>query len=182
MGQGDVPVKRFLIAALVWIASVLAAVGIGFWWGHSSASSACTLHATTQALAQTRETVKTNTATQSVSDAVATESAERHDQVVTRFVPIEKEVIRYVQTPAAATACLDADGLRIWRAANRGEFDAAGPSGAGHAAVSGSSGSGEREGGGSVGEPRRDSEGLSGVQSAAIGTGRARTQDQAGAR
>jgi hypothetical protein len=175
-------VKALLIAVLGGLAALLFGLGVGFWWGHSSASSACTLHATTQALAQTRETVKTNTATQSVSDAVATESAERHDQVVTRFVPIEKEVIRYVQTPAAATACLDADGLRIWSAANRGEFDAAGSPGAGHAAVSGSSGAGERESGGSAGEPRRDGEGLPGVQSAAISVGQARPRDQAGAR
>lgn len=91
-------------------------------------------------------------------------------RVVTRFKPIEREVIRYVQSPAAAEQCLDADGLRIWSAANRGEFETTRTERAGHDAVpGGDSASGEWLAGRRAGESRRDGESLAAVRGETFG-------------
>lgn len=113
---------------------------------------------------------------------VATASAEAHEKIVTRYQTIEKEVIRYVQTPVAAAVCLDDDGLRIWTAANRGEFEAAGTIGAGHAPLPGDSApTGDRTSGRPAGEPRAGDAPVAGVRSAADGAGELRQGGEAGA-
>jgi hypothetical protein len=167
------------LAALV-VALLLCAGS--YFWGGSNASTKCTLTATKTELHQTQAAVGVNAATQSAAAAVATDSAARHDKIETKYQTIEKEVVRYVQTPAAANACLDADGLRIWSAANRGEFDAAGAASTGHAAVPGSASSGIGQGGRPADEPRAGNESLRGLQSAPAGLGGARPKSEASAR
>lgn len=106
------------------------------------------------------------------AQGVATASAEQQVRIVTKFQPIEREVIRYVQTPAAAELCLDADGLRIWTAANRGEFEAAASQPAGHAALrSGYPAASQWRSGGCAGEPCADGQALEIVRSEAGSAG-----------
>lgn len=108
------------------------------------------------------------------AQGVATASAEQQVRIVTKFQPIEREVIRYVQTPAAAELCLDADGLRIWTAANRGEFEAAEGQPAGHAALrSGGAAASQWRSGGCAGEPCGDGQTLASVRREAGSAGAA---------
>ena len=51
------------------------------------------------------------------ADTASAKAAERDAQRERVFVPIEKEVIRYVQTPAAAVRCFDDAGRDIMRRA-----------------------------------------------------------------
>lgn len=113
-----------------------------------------------------------------VSEQANTESAQAAVRVITKFQPIEREVIRYVATYSAShpdpVECLDADGLRLWRAANRGEFQAADGASDGSAAVRGAepdSSPDGREGNEPAGGSRSPDEGLSPVQAAASGAG-----------
>lgn len=169
-----------LYEALIFVAFVVMVSVGSYAWGQYVATTRCNLATTTTALQQTNAAVATNTAAQSAANAVADVSAARHTQIVTRFLPIEREVTRYVQTPAAATACLDDAGLRIWRAANLGEFDSASSPSAGHAALPGSGAAGIGPIGRSADEPRRDGEGVPGVPSAPEGTGGSHQRDTAG--
>jgi hypothetical protein len=124
-----------LLDPRLWLMAALAALciaGTAFVGGCQHGKSRAADKAAKADLADTRADIeRLNTAADVVS-VVSTESAARHAQVEVRFQTIEKEVIRYVQTPAAAAVCLDDDGLRLWRAANRGEFDAAASEPAGH--------------------------------------------------
>jgi hypothetical protein len=118
---------------------------------------------------------------ENVQDAATTadkENAAEHVRVVTKFQPIEREVIRYVQTHAAAD-CLDADGLRVWRAANRGEFENADGVGPGSPALPGAGPTADGNEQRSAGGPRRGDEGVSPMQAAPGGAGEL---DQQGAR
>ena len=63
-----------------------------------------------------------------MSAAVAAERAywQGQAQAETYYNEIEREVIRYVErTPSTPDCGLDADGLRLWQAANRGPSPAA---------------------------------------------------------
>lgn len=51
-------------------------------------------------------------------------SVQRRARIETVFQKIDREVIRYVQTDAGHGLCFDDDGLRLYNAANRGEFAA----------------------------------------------------------
>ena len=124
-------------AALAGLVIVIALCAGSYFWGRSNASIKCELKTTRTELAAVQSVVAINDTAQSAAADVSTTSAERHVQIVTRYRPIDREVIRYVQTPAADNACLDDDGLRIWTAANRGEINDAGALGAGHAALPG---------------------------------------------
>jgi hypothetical protein len=60
---------------------------------------------------------------QGLSNGVETRAVQVKTRIETQFLPIDREVIRYVETHAAVDACaLDADGVRLWNAANRGEL------------------------------------------------------------
>lgn len=108
-----------------WMLAIAAAVAAsGFaagWqvqgWRCDAARTAAVEHAIQQAdklAAQDREVLEA--------------AAERAARVETQTRTIEREVIRYVtSTPIAARDCLDADGLRIWAAANSGEWTVAAP-------------------------------------------------------
>lgn len=124
------------------VAAVLAAfvAGGGFGWWAGSAQGRAGVAEARQSIAETqlqgeRQARDRESRAASAAAGVASASAERHARVEIRYQTIEKEVIRYEQTPAAALECLDADGLRLWRSANRGEFAASEPAGAGHAVL-----------------------------------------------
>lgn len=147
-------------AALAGLVLVIALCAGSYFWGRSNASTKCDLNATRTELAAVQETAAINVAAQSAAAEASFVSAQRHEDVVTRFQPIDREVIRYVQTPAADNACLDDDGLRVWAAANRGENNDAGAIGAGHDALPGLALAGLWPSGRSAGEPRGDGEDL----------------------
>ncbi|MDB5802283.1 MAG: hypothetical protein JWL63_3222 [Rhodocyclales bacterium] len=111
------------------------------------------------------------TVVQNVSSTVAEASAAEHVRVITKFQPIDREVIRYVQTHDAAAVCLDDDGLRIWRAANRGEFEAPQPASAGHDSLPVATGASEWIAERPPGQPRGSDEAIPPVHGAPGGTG-----------
>lgn len=108
----------FLLGALLALA-LSAAAGYKAGYTHAeNAAAADKAAALTRAIAQ--------------ADAIALQDAEvlggheqKRERIRTVFRTIHDEVTRYVETHAAAGDCLDPDGLRIWRAANAGRFDAA---------------------------------------------------------
>jgi hypothetical protein len=60
---------------------------------------------------------------QGLSNSVEAQAVKVKTRIETQFVPIDREVLRYVETHAAVDACaLDADGVRLWNAANRGQL------------------------------------------------------------
>lgn len=124
------PISRLLAA----LAVVLAAAA-GFWFGWQAGDEEARYELSQAYLAGERQARAQEARAASAAAGVASASASRHARIETRYQTIEKEVIRYVQTPVAAAECLDADGLRLWRAANRGELAAAEPAGAGPAAL-----------------------------------------------
>ena len=70
------------------------------------------------------------TVRQAASNAVEAVTVQKQTEIQTKFMPIDREVIRYVEKNAAANAiagpdvcALDADGVRLWNAANRGSLD-----------------------------------------------------------
>lgn len=70
------------------------------------------------------------------ADIASGKAAERQAARERVFVPIEREVIRYVQTPAAAVRCFDDAGRDIMRRSiEAANADIATPSGAGGTAV-----------------------------------------------
>lgn len=115
------------------------------------------------------------------ADALAVENAEFESDSVQRrariervFQTINQEVIRYVQTDAGRGLCFDADGLRLYNAANRGEFPATDPSAPGASGPGGMPGAdgGERRlSGGSPGQPRLGSQGVLRMPGTAPGAG-----------
>lgn len=126
----------WLVAAL--LAAFVAGGVIG--WRAGSAQGRADAAEARQSVAETqlqgeRQLRNQEASAASAAAVVASASASRHARVEIHYQTIEKEVIRYVQTPAAAIECLDADGLRIWRAANRGEFADSQPASTGHAAM-----------------------------------------------
>lgn len=130
------------------IARLLAALGLvvafaaGGWLGWQAGSAQGRLDAAearqtaVESLLDSERRVRSQeTRAASAAAGVASASAARHARVEIRYQTLEKEVIRYVQTPVAAAECLDADGLRLWIAANRGELAPAESAGAGSAAL-----------------------------------------------
>jgi hypothetical protein len=120
------------------------------------------------------------------ADELATQNAEFESASVQRRVRIERvfqtinhEVIRYVQTDAGRGLCFDDDGLRLYNAANRGEFpapDTAAPGAGGPGGMPGAAGGERRLSGGSPGQPRLGSQGilrLPGTAPGAVGVGKA---------
>ncbi len=131
------PIAR-LLAALGLVVAFAAGGWLG--WQAGSAQGRADAAEARQSVTETqlqgeRQARSQDTRAASAAAAVASASASRHARVEIRYQTIEKEVIRYVQTPVAAAECLDADGLRLWRAANRGELAASTPAGAGPAAL-----------------------------------------------
>jgi len=162
-----------LLAALICSLGMVAG---GYEWGSRSATNACEAK---KGAAQTK-VIERHEQVAEVAQSVAVASAERHVQVVTKFQTIDREVIRYVQTPAATTPCLDDDGLRIWTAANHGTFEPATAERAGHVALLGASSAGVGGGWGSAGESRHPGETVLRVPGEASGPGRASAQDSVG--
>ena len=84
------------------------------------------------------------------------------DHIRTVFQSIDREVIRYVETHAVGPVCLGADGMRLWAAANAGDFPA-GTSQPGGGLPSPATGTGDVPRGGPAGEPRGGDAGVSRV-------------------
>lgn len=70
------------------------------------------------------------------ADTASAKAAERDAERKRAFVPIEREVIRYVQTPTAAVVCIDDAGRRLMQSAIKAaNADIAATTGASDAAV-----------------------------------------------
>jgi len=158
-------------AALAGLLVVVVLCVACFFWGRSTASAKCALATSKTELAAVRESANRTEAAQSAAAEAATDSAERHTVIQTQFVPIDREVIRYVQTPVAATTCLDADGLHIWSTANRGEDPDPGTPSAGYASLWATSAAYLGPLWRSAFESRSGSEAVPRMQSAASGPG-----------
>lgn len=115
------------------------------------------------------------------ADEIAAQNAEAESASVQRrariervFQTIDHEVIRYVQTDAGHGLCFDADGLRLYNAALRGEFpapDQATPGPGGPGAVPGSAPGGERLPGGGSADQQDSGAGVLPLPGAAPGAG-----------
>lgn len=82
------------------------------------------------------------------------------ERIRTVFQSIDREVIRYVATHSADPVCLDAAGVRLWAAANAGDFPAGtGQPGGGLPATA--AGAGDLSRGGPAGESRGGDAGVS---------------------
>lgn len=110
-----------MIGASHWLILVvfLLALGVGaYGLGRVHANNACaaqTLAAVERAIAQAEQLAR--------EDAeILRADIERQERVRTRFRTITREVVRYVETHPDRRECLDADGLRVWNAANAGDF------------------------------------------------------------
>ena len=157
-----------LLAGLI---ALLVAAGGGFYAGHRAASNACEaqkLQAVGRAISQAKQVAS--------EDAQVSRAYEgQREQVRTVYRTITKEVNHYVDTHPDSRGCgLDADGLRIWRAANAG--DAAAVSGEPDYGLSGTAAAGKRHLGRIAPEPRGGGEPLPGLQGAAGSAGGVREE------
>lgn len=122
------------IAALVVSALVSA-----YLLGSRHANDACAaaqLEAVQRAIEQANQ--------QALEDAeVLRGHVEIQERTRTEFKTISREVIRYVETHPNRVQCLDADGLRLWNAANAGSSETI--AGRVRPAVPGAPGSAERQ-------------------------------------
>lgn len=82
------------------------------------------------------------------ADSKAEGNAQAHTQ------QLHQEVIRYVTANPTSACSLDADGMRIWRAANAGDPAASDAAGVADPAVPGPSAAVQPAAGGSAGQPR----------------------------
>lgn len=96
-------------------------------------------------------------------------TAVERERVRTVFQTIDREVIRYAQDHASDTGeCLDADGLRLWHAANAGSAEAFAPAGKLDYTLSGrAAAAGLGQGDGPAGQPRRGGEAVPRLQAPA---------------
>ena len=128
-----------------WASLALLVVGVlggMFWWGyhtrdlsaHAEAADAKTHEA--QAIADALAAKAAETQANQAAGAQAAEwLTARQDYTKDNFQIIYRDVVHYVQAkPVPAVCDLDADGLRIWNAANAGRADAAATNGQSHAA------------------------------------------------
>ena len=161
------------IALGVLVALIISHIG-AFFYGQHVRGLSCEVASTKTELHSTQATLQVNTAMQSAAAAVDTASAQRHTEVVTKFVPIDREVTKYVEKPVAAATCLDDDGLRAWNDANRGATESAPAASGGHAALPGTAASGIGESRGSAEQSRGSGEALSRMQGTPAGAGGSR--------
>lgn len=139
----------------------------GFEFGHSRASIACIKTAADAAAEREQAAEKIEERREEITDVAV--SAEQQRQVITRVQT--REVIRYVQAHPNPDCGLDADGLRLWQAANAGVDPAALTGSASDGAVPAVADAGERPAERSAAESRGDGAALSPVSRAAAGAG-----------
>lgn len=121
------------------------------------------------------------TVRQTASNTIEAVTVKKQSEIETRFMTIDREVIRYVEKNATAGAdvcALDSDGVRLWNAANLGAFDSdgAGIGNAGLPATAGAAVDGQPAGAGV--QPRRRDEVLPPVRGAEPREGRVDQQGQ----
>lgn len=156
------PLLYQAVAALVALAL---ATGGGFATGWRAAGNACDARQLAQVRVDQAHQVETTRRAIDQANALAARNAaadgaavQRRERVEAVTKTIEREVIRYVQTDAGRGLCFDDDGLRLYNAAQRGDFPAADPAMAsrgGHAAVPTPAAGGERKPGGDPAHQRR---------------------------
>lgn len=138
----------------------------GYEFGQSRAENECIKASAASAAEQKQAAEKIEERREEITDVAV--SAEQQRQVITRIQT--REVIRYVQAHPHPDCGLDADGLRLWAAANAGTNPSA-AAGAPDGAVPATAVAGERPAERSAGESRGDRAALSPVSRAAAGAG-----------
>lgn len=101
-------------------------------------------------------------------------SVQRRARIERVFETITQEVIRYVQTDAGRGLCFDDDGLRLYNAANRGEFpatDQTASSASGYGGMPSAAGGERRLSGRDTRQPRLGGQGIPRLSGTASGTG-----------
>ena len=125
--------------------SVLTLLGLLYKLGYDAGEVAATDRQNAQAAEAVQEAAKRADALQRRLDAAEQAAAEQMAEREQKQRVITREVIRYVrETPSLDDCGLDADGLRLWAAANSGQLDGAKPPGEDDAAVLGAPTTGER--------------------------------------
>jgi hypothetical protein len=105
-----------LPALLAGVLAAALAAGAGAWQVRGWQCDAARTRSVENAIAQAAALAAQDAALHADID---TASAVRSAAVETRYQIINRELIRYVAHPRDPIECLDADGLRLWRDANR---------------------------------------------------------------
>ena len=150
---------------LIHLALAVAFLGTGAVFGYRYADNACQAN---QAKALSVVVTEHNEAA-GIGQSVARETVRRTVKTEAVFNGIQQGVTSYAQNHPADDCRLDADGLRLWRAANA-NADAL-PSSERDAALPGATDAAERRDDGPADQSRRGDEGLSPVQGPAPGAG-----------
>jgi hypothetical protein len=114
------PIAMVVAGAWRWIAAALLVGGLLLWiamsaYRHGAAHERAAWEARA-ANAATRAAKDTQTR-QTTKDTAQSTATRRADTYARTRAPLTREVIRYVQTPAAAVACPDPAGVRVGAAA-----------------------------------------------------------------
>lgn len=116
---------RTILLSLLFDLLMIVAMGVtGYFWGVHNARTACEAAKVVplvQSIEQHNEKV-------AVGQVVERQAARQAAKTESFFTGVERGVLTHAQThPVAGDCSLDADGLRLWRDANRGpEADGAG--------------------------------------------------------
>lgn len=121
--------------ALILLAAFVVWSGVCYYAGFTRADQRADIASTRAEVKQETARADSVTAARSTDHAsaqgaakVEQKRAEQAANTEKQFQTIEREVVRYVHANPDPAGCdLDGDGLRAWRAANAGTFDAAGP-------------------------------------------------------
>lgn len=111
--------RPWLLLALFGLLVATAAVG------HRQGYKAATQAAQAEQAAHLRNAIAQAEAIAAQDRAIYAAGDARAARVQHVFEAIDREVIRYVQAHPLAVECLDADGLRLWAAANAGDIEGA---------------------------------------------------------
>lgn len=105
---------------------------------------------------------------------VESAGVQRRAKIERVFETITQEVIRYVQTDPGRGLCFDDDGLRLYNAANRGEFpatDQTAPGASGYGGMPSAAGGERRLSGRDSRQPRLGGQGILRLSGTSSGTG-----------
>lgn len=146
---------EFIIAAALLIVLIGGPYWLGMRHQRASDTAAQAKAAMLQREALEQAVQQARSAQQLRDQAAVAANQTQQLHIKTRTQVLRKEVVRYVSTHPAVSACgLDADGVRLWRAANAGHSAATGAAGSAGGAVPAPADAGQRRAGRSAGQPR----------------------------
>ena len=156
------PLANRLLAVLV--VAIVSSAG-GAYLGYRYADNACQA----EKLAAQDVVIEEHDDAARAGKVVERETVRRAAKTEAVFNDVQQGVVAYVQTHPAAVCSLDADGLRLWNAANQGADPAA--AGERDATVPGVAAGDERDDDGPADQSHRGRQGVSPVPGSAPGLG-----------